>query len=133
MEKNKRKPLKMKPFINIIVVVVLVMQFIFFILSAFNQKKPQCMIEALYNYLNFAALLCSLITIFIFIVIYTFNTKFLEKKVFIFFVFFIVLFGAYVHISQLLFYNDFVLTSCMLLLMDSYILYKIFRSLFVKK
>lgn len=56
----------MKILINFVAFIAFIAQSIFFVFSALNQKKPEAMMESLYNYFVFLALLCSLITIIAF-------------------------------------------------------------------
>ena len=121
---------KMKILINIVAFIAFIGQFFSFAFSAINQKKPESAIESVYNYYIFFAFLCSLITVVIFVVEYNFNFKLLKKKIpnYIFLV--IVAVGIYIPIMQLLALNDFLLTSCILLLFDYYIMRKILSNLF---
>lgn len=121
---------KMKILINTVAFIAFIAQFFSFAFSALNQKKPESVTESLYNNFMFSAFLCSLITVAIFVVQYNFNFKLLKKKIpnCIFLV--IVLLGIYIHVMQLLALNDFLLTSCILLLFDYYIMRKILSNLF---
>ena len=120
----------MKILINIVAFIAFIGQFFSFAFSALNQKKPESAIESVYNYYIFFAFLCSLITVIIFVVEYNFNFKLLKKKIpnYIFLV--IVAVGIYIPIMQLLALNDFLLTSCILVLFDYYIMRKILSILF---
>ena len=120
----------MKILINTVAFIAFIAQFFSFAFSALNQKKPESVIESLYNNFMFSAFLCSLITVAIFVVQYNFNFKLLKKKIpnCIFLV--IVVLGIYIHVMQLLALNDFLLTSCILLLFDYYIMRKILSNLF---
>lgn len=122
----------MKILINIVAFIAFIAQFFFFVFSALNQKKPEGLIESLYNYFVFLALLCSLITIAVFVVQYNFNCQLLRKKIPNCIIFMIAVLGIYIHISQLLSFNDFLIISCVLLLFDSYIIHKVLRNLLSK-
>lgn len=121
---------KMKILINIVAFIAFIGQFFSFVFSALNQKKPESVIESLYNNFIFFAFLCSLITVVIFVVQYNFNFKLLKKKIpnCIFLV--IAVLSIYIHVMQLLALTDFLLTSCILLLFDYYIMRKILSNLF---
>ncbi|MPM24145.1 hypothetical protein SDC9_70626 [bioreactor metagenome] len=118
----------MKIVINTIAVIVLSVQFFSFVFNALNQKKPESTLDSLCNYFNVTALLCSLLSVVIFIALYNFNSKFLKKKLLNYIMLIIVLLGIYVHITQVFVLNDFVLTSCVLLLFDYYIMRNILKS-----
>lgn len=122
----------MKIAINTIAVIVLSVQFFSFAFNALNQKKPESTLDFLCNYFNFIALLCSLLSVVIFIALYNFNSKFLKKKLLNYIMLIIVLLGIYVHVTQIFVLNDFVLTSCVLLLFDYYIMRNILNNLFFK-
>ena len=130
MDIDKKILGKMKILINIVAFIAFIGQFFSFAFSALNQKKPESAIESVYNYYIFFAFLCSLITVVIFVVEYNFNFKLLKKKIpnYIFLV--IVAVGIYIPIMQLLALNDFLLTSCILVLFDYYIMRKILSILF---
>lgn len=130
MDIDKKFLAKMKILINTVAFIAFIGQFFSFAFSAINQKKPESAIESVYNYYIFFAFLCSLITVVIFVVEYNFNFKLLKKKIpnYIFLV--IVAVGIYIPIMQLLALNDFLLTSCILLLFDYYIMRKILSNLF---
>lgn len=119
----------MKIFINTLTFLVFIAQFIFFVLSALNQKKPDNATESLYNYVVFGSILCSLITIAIFAIQYNFKCKFLTKKLVNCILLMIVVPGIYIHITQLFALNDFILISCVLLFFDYYIIHKILSNL----
>jgi hypothetical protein len=130
MDIDKKFLGKMKILINTVAFIAFIGQFFSFAFSAINQKKPESAIESVYNYYIFFAFLCSLITVVIFVVEYNFNFKLLKKKIpnYIFLV--IVALGIYIAVMQLLALNDFLLTSCILLLFDYYIMRKILSNLF---
>ena len=70
----------MKIIINTIAFIAFIMQFISFVFSALNQKKPQSVIESLHNDFVFIASFCSLFVVVIFVVQYNFDFKFLKQK-----------------------------------------------------
>ena len=128
MDIDKKILSKMKILINTVAFIAFMGQFFSFAFSGLNQKKPESTIESVYNNFIFFAFLCSLITVAIFVVQYNFNL--LKKKIpnCIFLV--IVVLGIYIPVMQLLVLNDFLLTSCILLLFDYYIVRKILSNLF---
>lgn len=122
----------MRLFINTIAFIVFILQFFVFVFSVLNLKKPENAIETLYNYFVFSAFLCSLITIAVFVIQYNCHFKLLKKKVLDSFFLIIVMIGMYVPIAQLWIFNDFILTSCLLLLIDCYVMGIILSNLFSK-
>lgn len=123
----------MKIIINIVTSIVFIVQFVSFVFNALNLKKPECSIDTLYNYFVIIAYLCSLFAVIIFAVQYNFKAKFLNNKLLNIVFLIIIMLGTYIHLSQLLLLKDFVLTSCILLLFDIYIIHKILRNLFIKQ
>lgn len=120
----------MKILINIVAFIAFVGQFFSFVFNALNQKKPECAVESVYDNFIFVAFLCSLITVGIFVVQYNFDFKLLKTKVANSFFLVITVLGIYIHVMQLIVLNDFLLTSCVLLLFDYYIMRKILSNLF---
>ena len=132
MAKEKRNLDKMKILVNIIAIISFVAQLLPFAFGALNQKRPRSIMETLYSDFIIFAYICSLITIVIFVIQYNFDIKSLKKKT-INYIFLVVLLGGiYIHVSQLLVLDDFILISCILLLFDFYIMRKIWSCLFPK-
>ena len=119
----------MRIFINTIAVFSFIVQFIPFVFSVLNQNKPEHTIDILYNYFLFIAYLCSLLVVVVFVILYNFNTKAINNKWLNSIFLCVVILGTYIHISQLFVLKDFVLTSCILVGFDFYVLYKILGNL----
>lgn len=115
----------MKIVINIIAFFVFIVQFFSFAFSALNQKEPECTKELLYSCFMLFAIFCSLITIPIFAILYNCKFKLLKERIPNYIILVIVLLGSYIHISQLLSLHNFIITSCILLLFDIYIIRKV--------
>lgn len=115
----------MRVIINTIAFITFLMQSIVFTFGAFNQKKPTCTEELLYNYFIFTALLCSLLTIVIFIVQYNFKNKILEFKWLNCLLLMITILGIYANLYQAFVRADFIIISFIMLMFDIYILRKI--------
>jgi len=81
MDIDKKVLGKMKILINTVAFIAFIGQFFSFAFSALNQKKPESIIESVYNDFIFFAFLCSLITVVIFVVQYNFDFKLLKKKI----------------------------------------------------
>jgi len=113
---------QVKIIINTIALLVFLAQFIFFVLGALNQKKPENVVETLHSWFIISAYLCSLLTVFIFVIQYNFGYKFFKNKVYNCISLVIVVLGLYIHLSQLLTLNGFMLVSIILLFMDYYII-----------
>ena len=115
----------MRVIINTIAFITFLMQSIVFTFGAFNQKKPTCTEELLYNYFIFTALLCSLLTIVIFIVQYNFKNKILEFKWLNCLLLMITILGIYANLYQAFVRADLIIISFIMLMFDIYILRKI--------
>ena len=112
----------MKVIINTIAFITFLMQSIAFTLGVLNQKKPTCTEELLPNYFIFTALLCSLLTIVIFIVQYNFKNKILEIKWLNCLLLIITILGIYVNLYQIFERADFIIISFIMLLFDIYVI-----------
>lgn len=122
----------MKIFLNTIAFITFIVQCLSFAFNALNLKAPENTREALHNAFYFTAFLCSLMTVGIFMVLYNFNFKYLEKKIPNCILFVITTFGLYIHLLQLFELNDFLIVSCILLIIDCYIMNKILHNLFLE-
>ena len=123
---------QMRITINLLALIVFVVQIISFVFNVLTLKKPKCTADALYNCFIFTAFLCSLLTVVIFVVQYNFNAMLLKKKSVNCLLLIIVMLGTYIHISQLFILNDFIIPSCILLLIDIYVLPKIMKNIVVR-
>ena len=122
----------MKTIINTIACIAFGAQLFVSMFDALNMKKPETEIELLHNDFMLAAYICSLLSVPIFFMLYNFDFRF-EKLKFWGIVFLgIILLGGYVLWGQLFILNDFILTSCVILLFDVYSLRKIFGYFFSK-
>ncbi len=120
----------MRVLINIIACIAFGSQLFSFVLNALNMKKPETEIESLNNEFVLVAYICSLLSVPIFFVLYNFGLKFAKLK-FLNIVFLgIMLLGGYVLCGQLFVLNDFILTSCVILLFNVYSLRKVLSYLF---
>ena len=115
----------MKIIVNIIAFIAFIGQFIVFAFSALNQKKPERVLESLYNDFITAASFCSLFVVVIFVIQYNFDFKILKHKMLKSIFLVIVLLGMYIHVRQLLTHKDFIPISCTLLVFDCYCIRKI--------
>ena len=115
----------MKTIINIIACIAFGAQLFVSMFNDLNMKK-------LHNYFVLTAYICSLLSVPIFFMLYNFDFRFAKLK-FCGIVFLgIILLGGYVLWGQLFVLNDFILTSCVILLFDVYSLRKIFGYLVSK-
>lgn len=119
----------MRIIINIVAIITFIMQSISFVLNALIQKKPECTIDSWYSYFLVVAFLCSILVVVLFVILYNFESKFLRIKILNYFFLLIGLLGTYIHVWQLYMHNDFVLTSLVLLLFDSYVFCRILSNL----
>ena len=115
--------------INIIAIFAFIMQSISFVFGVLNLRRPECVIDSIYNHFIFISFLCSQVTVVIFIAIYNFDLKAHRIKLLNYIYLIIVMLGSYIHITQLIVFNDFILTSCILLFFDCYIFRKIHHNL----
>lgn len=122
----------MRILINIVAIIAFIAQILPFAFNALNQERAESAKEALYDHFMLFAYFCSLVTVVIFVILYNFNYKILKNKLVYCFFLFIVLLGTYIHLSQLIEQNDFIIVSSILLLFDCYIVRKIVCSLFFK-
>lgn len=119
----------MKILINTIAFIVFIAQFIFLTFSSLNQKKPESVIESVYNDFVIVASFCSLFVVVIFVIQYNFNFKMLKKKILNCILLVIVILGIYIHVKQLLSQKDIIPISCTLLVFDCYSIRKIVSNL----
>lgn len=117
----------MKIVINTIASMSLLLQLFFCMFNAMSLKKPECIMDSLYNYFVLAVVLCSLLSVVIFLFLYNCNGKSFKKWHYII-LFIIVLLGAFAHLWQLIGQHE-PLPSAILLLLDIYIIRKILLSL----
>lgn len=128
METDKRY-YKMRSFINILALIALIPQIGFSVFSALSMKKPETVYEKLYEYFILTSLLCSDIVVLIFFLIYNSRHKYLSNNIFSIISLIIAVFAAYVYIYQILFFNDMKLLSCVLLLIDGYVVYRVNKNI----
>lgn len=118
--------------VNVIAAIVFVVHFISFVLNMLNQEEPESTIESLYFCILIIAFLCSMCTVVFFVLIFNFNGKMLQKKKTNYIILLITMLGLYIPILQLFQFKDFLLTSCVLLIFDSYTLQAILNNLISK-
>lgn len=128
METDKGFFGKMKTVINIIAFIIFVGQFLSFIFNAFNLQEARSTKDSLYQFFFFTAFLCSLITVIIFVLMLNFDFKYLKRIITNSVFLVITLLGLYIHLLQLFKLKDFVLTSCVLIIMDCYIMHNILQN-----
>lgn len=114
----------MRIFINVIACITLIIQFLVAGINILVMQKPETVMEALYNDFIFISCFCSFAVVPVFILIYNFKYKYLESIIINFFFLVVVLFAVYVHLYQIFVQKDVMLTSCVLLLIDIYIIFK---------
>lgn len=122
MEHNKCVFIKMRLIINIVAFITFIAQLLSFALNALTFKKPESFKEELYIFFIFYAFLCSLMTIVFFFVQYNCNVEILKKKVVKCLSLVIVLPSVSICMGQIFVLHDFILTSCILLTFNIYII-----------
>jgi hypothetical protein len=120
----------MKTFINIVAFLVFIVQIISFFLNALNLKSPDNATESLYNGFVLTAFICSLLSIAVFVIFYNCNFRLIKNTIFNIISLVIVLLGGLRNLLQLFVLHDFIFSSCISLLFDSYVIYKILYFLF---
>lgn len=113
----------MKIFINSIAVFALTMQAVYVLLSGLSLKKPEGIMDSIYNYYVLAALVCSLLSLVIFIILYNYSSLPL-KKWHLCILGIIILLGAHVYIFE---FSKETYISCISLTCDLYVIYKILK------
>lgn len=114
----------MKIFINVIACIVLIIQFLVACINGLIMQEPKTIVETLYNEFILISYFCSFAVVPVFILTYNFKYKYLESKIINFIFLVVVLFAAYIHLYQIFVQKDVMLTSCVLLLIDCYVVFK---------
>lgn len=128
MEPDKKIFSKMRELINIIALFALFVQSISCVLNCLTMPMPTTRGESWYQYFIFTSYLCSCIVVFVFFVIYNTNNCLVKNKIINILFLILVILAMYVHISQLFVLQDFILTSIILLLIDGYVVYRIWKN-----
>lgn len=128
MEPDKKLFSKMRELINIIALFALFIQSISCVLNCLTMPKPTTREESLYQYFIFTSYLCSCIVVLVFYLIYNTNNSIVNNRIINILFLIIVILAMYVHISQLFVLHDFILTSIILLFIDGYVVYRIWKN-----
>lgn len=120
---------RMRYFINFVAFGVFVTQFLSFAFSVLNLKEPEDEWGELYTFFIITAYLCSLLSIVLFALLYNFRNRYKNRVLNCIFLVITIL-GGYVHILQIFKINDFIISSCILLLFDGYNVYRILSIIF---
>ena len=128
MEPDKKICNKMRELINIIALFALFVQSISCVLNCLTMPKPTTRGEFWYQYFIFTSYLCSCIVVFVFFLIYNTNNCVVKNRIINILFLILVILATYVHISQLFVLHDFILTSIVLLLIDGYVVYRIWKN-----
>ena len=118
----------MRMFINSIAIFAFILQAIFSTLNALNMQSTENIWIYLWNEFIFVSFICSSISVLIFILLYNFNFKFLKNRILNTLLLVIVLFAGFIHIWQIIELKGIFLNSCVLVLMDIYIVCKIIQN-----
>ena len=118
----------MKILINSIVAIAFLMQFIAFVFGALTCKRADDGMGAVLQIVHFVAYICSLLVVIIFGVVFNFRIKSLNNSFLIYLMLVVVLLAAYIHVSQIVYMNDFILVSCILLIVDLYPIFHFFKA-----
>lgn len=118
----------MRMFINSIAIFAFILRGIFSTLNALNMQSTENIWIYLWNEFIFVSFICSSISVLIFILLYNFNFKFLKNRILNTLLLVIVLFAGFIHIWQIIELKGIFLNSCVLVLMDIYIVCKIIQN-----
>ena len=118
----------MRMFINSIALFAFILLAIFSTLNALNMQSTENIWIYLWNEFIFVSFICSSISVLIFILLYNFNFKFLKNRILNTLLLVIVLFAGFIHIWQIIELKGIFLNSCVLVLMDIYIVCKIIQN-----
>lgn len=120
----------MRLLINIIAFIALIVQIVFSVFNVLIMKRPETLHETLYNAFIFMSSICSNIVVLVFFLLYNFKYKCLKNRAINIGFLIIVILAVYIHIYQLFILNNMILTSCVLLLVDSYVVYGVLKHFF---
>lgn len=123
----------MKTIINIIALIAFIIQSLSFVLNVLCMKRPETDMAILWNYFVILLYSCSDIIVLVFILYYNYNFKILKHKVLNYLVILIVMLAGYIHVWQIIVLRDFILTSCVLILLDIYIANKNIQNIIKKR
>ena len=118
----------MRMFINSIAIFAFILQAIFSTLNALNMQITENFWIYIWIEFIFVSFICSCISVIIFILLYNFNFKFLKNRILNTLLLVIVLFAGFIHIWQIIELKGIFLNSCVLVLMDIYIVCKIIQN-----
>ena len=97
-------------------------------MNILNMQSTENIWIYLWNEFIFVSFICSSISVLIFILLYNFNFKFLKNRILNTLLLVIVLFAGFIHIWQIIELKGIFLNSCVLVLMDIYIVCKIIQN-----
>ena len=123
----------MKTFINIIALIAFIIQSLSSVLNVLCMKRPETDMAVLWNYFVILLYSCSDIIVLVFILNYNYNFKILKLIVLNYLVILIVMLAGYIHVWQIIVLRDFILTSCVLVLLDIYIANKNIQNIIKKR
>lgn len=118
---------KMKILINTIVAIAFLMQLVAFVFGALICKRADDGMGTILQFVHFVAYICSLLVVIIFGVIFNYRIKSLNNSFLIYLMLVVALLAAYIHVLQIVYMNDFILVSCILLMVDLYLIFHFLR------
>lgn len=123
----------MRTFINTVAAIAFIIQTLSFVLNIFFMKKPENDMAVLWNYFAILLYSCSDIIVLVFILYYNYNFKILKNKVLNSLVILVAMLAGYIHVWQIIVLRDFILTSCILVMLDIYIANKNIQNIIKKR
>lgn len=133
METNQQLIVKMKIVVNTIAIIALFIQFAYSAFNMLSMQKPITSNDMLYNYFLLVALPCSDIIVIVFLLLYNFDYIFLKNRIINVLFLIIGILAMYIHVYQLFILNDLILSSIVLLLIDSFVFYRIIKKIMNSK
>lgn len=118
----------MKILINTIVAIAFLMQLVAFVFGALICKRVDDGMGTILQFVHFVAYICSLLVVIIFGVIFNYRIKSLNNSFLIYLMLVVALLAAYIHVLQIVYMNDFILVSCILLMVDLYLIFHFFKA-----
>lgn len=114
----------MRIFVNTIIGIILIIQFIAGVLNSCTMSKPETFTEKIVADFIIISCFCSVTIVIVFFLMYNRTCKCIKGKTVNIIIMFFVLYATYVHLAQIFIQHDFIWSSCILLLIDCYVMGK---------
>lgn len=114
----------MKILVNTIAGIIFIIQFMSAVFNACIMRKPANFMEKIIDDFIVISCFCSVTIVIVFLLMYNRTCKCIKGKTANIIIMFFVLYAAYVHLAQIFIQHDFIWSSCILLLIDCYVMGK---------